>query len=102
MRYQGVCVDSADGSWQIADATADAPARLAWALEYEKSTVYFALDVQQTGSNLGGKGSVFAKIRSEPNSPLKKVGSFEAKRVSEDWDLRNPVVARRVTDKVLD
>ena len=42
-RYQGVCVDSADGSWIVQEG-AEAP-RLAWRLEYEKSTVFFAADL---------------------------------------------------------
>jgi hypothetical protein len=49
---------------------------------------------------LSGRGDVFAAPRSEP-SGLRRVGSFEAKRVSTDWDLANPSVARRVTEKML-
>jgi len=95
-RYQGVCVDSADGSWIVQEG-AEAP-RLAWRLEYEKSTVFFAADLNGDGKE--GKGSVYAAPRTDPKA-IKRVGEFSAKRVSSEWDLRDPVVARRVTDKML-
>ena len=102
-RYQGVCVDSADGSWIVQEGvTEGAPPRLAWRLEYEKSNVFFSFDVKENSGDgaLSGRGDVFAAPRSEP-SGLRRVGSFKAKRVSTDWDLANPSVARRVTEKML-
>mgnify|MGYP006104766565 CR=1 FL=1 len=101
-RYQGVCVDSADGSWIAQEGLGDGPARLAWRLEYEKSTVYFALDLQTSTADgaLAGKGDVYSAPRAEPKA-IKRVGGFEAKRLNRDWDLRDPAVAKRVTDKVL-
>ena len=101
-RYQGVCVDSADGSWLVQEGAAEgAPPRLAWRLEYEKSTVFFSFEVKENGGGrLSGRGDVFAAPRSDP-SGLRRVGSFTAKRVSTDWDLTNPVIARRVTEKLL-
>ena len=102
-RYQGVCVDSADGSWIAQEGvTEGAPPRLAWRLEYEKSNVFFSFDVKENSGDgaLSGRGDVFAAPRSEP-SGLRRVGSFKAKRVSTDWDLANPSVARRVTEKML-
>ena len=80
----------------------EGPPRLAWRLEYEKSTVYFALDLQtsETDGALNGKGDVFAAPRAEPKA-IKRVGGFEAKRVNRDWDLRDAAVAKRVTDKML-
>ena len=101
--YQGVCVDSADGSWIVQEGVAEgAPPRLAWRLEYDKSTVFFSFDVNENRGDgvLSGRGDVFAAPRSEP-SGLRRVGSFEAKRVSTDWDLANQSVARRVTEKML-
>ena len=101
-RYQGVCVDSADGSWIAQEGLGDGPARLAWRLEYEKSTVYFALDLQTSTADgaLAGKGDVYSAPRAEPKA-IKRVGGFEAKRLNREWDLRDPAVAKRVTDKVL-
>jgi hypothetical protein len=96
-RYQGVCVDSADGSWVVQQEDAAAP-RLAWKLEYEKSTVFFAADLEGDGSQ--GKGSVYAAPRADPKA-IKRVGEFTAKKVTSAWDLRDPVVSRRVTDKML-
>ena len=49
---------------------------------------------------LVGKGDVFAQPRSDPNG-LKKVGSFDAKRVSGQWDMRDPAIGRRVTNTAL-
>ncbi len=43
---------------------------------------------------------MYAAPRSEP-AAIKRVGDFSAKRVSRDWDMRNPVVAKIVTDKEL-
>ena len=101
VRYQGVCVDSADGSWIVQEGkTLESAPRLAWRLEYEKSTVYFALDVEETDGLLSGRGDVYAAPRADPKS-LAKVGGFEAKRVTKDWDLRDARVARVVTDKML-
>ena len=101
VRYQGVCVDSADGSWIVQEGkTPESAPRLAWRLEYEKSTVYFALDVEETDGLLSGRGDVYAAPRADPKS-LAKVGGFEAKRVTKDWDLRDARVARVVTDKML-
>ena len=99
-RYQGVCVDSADGSW-IVQESGDA-SRLAWRLEYERSTVFFSLPITQSAQDgtLVGKGDVFAQPRSDPNG-LKKVGSFDAKRVSGQWDMRDPAIGRRVTNTAL-
>ena len=97
-RYQGVCVDSADGSWLVQEG--DPSPRLAWRLEYDKSLVYFSFPVVAQDGTLGGSGDVFAHPRSDPKS-IRKVGTFDAKRVSKEWSLQNPVVARRVTDKVL-
>ena len=101
-RYQGVCVDSADGSWIVQEGVDDGLPRLAWRLEYEKSTVYFALDLQTSAVDgaLAGQGDVFAAPRAEPKA-LRRVGGFEARRVNREWDLRDAAVARRVTDKVL-
>ena len=67
--------------------------RLAWRLEYEKSTVFFAFDV---GGDMSGKGDIFAVPRA--GGKLARVGNFDAKRVSKEWSLLDPVVARRVTD----
>ena len=101
VRYQGVCVDSADGSWVVQEgATPESAPRLAWRLEYEKSTVYFALDLKETDGVLAGRGDVYAAPRANPKG-LAKVGGFEAKRVTKDWDLRDARVAKIVTDKVL-
>ena len=97
-RYQGVCVDSADGSWLTREGEGDAAARLAWRLEYDKSTVFFAFDLPETGE-LAGKGDVYAAPRSDPKA-LRKVGVFDARRVSREWQLRDPAVARRVADKL--
>ena len=99
-RYQGVCVDSADGSW-IVQESGDA-SRLAWRLEYERSTVFFSLPITESAQDgtLVGKGDVFAQPRSDPNG-LKKVGSFDAKRVSGQWDMRDPAIGRRVTNTAL-
>ena len=101
-RYEGVCVDSADGSWLIQEARSEAEEpRLAWRLEYEKSTVFFAVNVASSSGTLQGQsGEVFAAPRNDPKS-IRKVGSFDARRVSKEWDLRDPVVARRITDKAL-
>ena len=112
-RYQGICVDSADGSWIVQEgassarggdgATAVVPPRLAWRLEYEKSTVYFAVDLDESRSDgvlAGTGGDVYAAPRANPKA-IAKVGGFDARRVSSEWDLRNPVVARRVSDKAL-
>ena len=104
-RYQGVCVDSADGSWVVQEGSGGegvSGSRLAWRLEYEKSTVYFAVDLVESPRDgaLGGRGDVYAAPRADPRA-LAKVGNVEARRVSSEWDLRNPVVARRVTDKAL-
>lgn len=98
-RYQGVCVDSADGSWLVQEGE-PAP-RLAWRLEYEKSTVFFAFDVVEGSDGaLSGKGDVYASPRSDPKA-IRRVGAFDARRVNRAFDLRDPVVARRVSDKVL-
>lgn len=103
-RYQGVCVDSADGSWLVQEGPSDSsPPRLAWRLDYEKSLVFYGFDVESSskdGSSLVGRGDVYAAPKANPKG-IAKVGSFEAKRVSSDWDLRNPIIAQRVTDKVL-
>lgn len=96
-RYQGVCVDSADGSWLVQEGD---PPRLAWRLEYAKSQVFFSFPVAAKDGTLGGSGDVFAQPRSDPKS-IRKVGTFDAKRVSKEWSLQDPVVARRVTDKIL-
>ena len=97
-RYQGVCVDSADGSWVMQEGKEANEARLAWRLEYDKSTVYFSADLSGDGSS--GDGTVFAAPRAEPKA-LKRVGTFSARKVTSSWDLRDPVVAKRVTDKML-
>ena len=104
-RYQGVCVDSADGSWIVQEGAndgLDGPPRLAWRLDYEKSVVFFAFDVKSspTDGALIGRGDVFAAPKANPKG-IAKVGGFEARRVSSEWDMRNPVIARRVTDKEL-
>ena len=101
-RYQGVCVDSADGSWLVQEGAGAGAPRLAWRLEYEKSTVFFAFDVVESPRDgaLVGKGDVYAAPRANPKG-LAKVGGFEARRVSTEWDLRNPVVSKRVTDTAL-
>ena len=77
-------------------------ARLAWRLDYERSTVYFSSPLS-TGADgvLVGSGDVFAVPRDDPLQKLAKVGTFSARRVSDAWDLQDPVVARRVTDTVL-
>jgi hypothetical protein len=100
-RYQGVCVDSADGSWIVQEAAGDG-ARLAWRLEYERSTVYFAFDVKTsaTDGTLVGQGDVYAAPRADPKA-LRRVGGFDARRVNSAWDLRDAAVAKRVTDKML-
>ena len=67
---------------------------------YEKSTVYFAFDVKETDGLLTGRGDVYAAPKANPKA-LAKVGGFEAKRVTKDWDLRDARVAKIVTDKVL-
>ena len=78
------------------------PARLAWRLDYEKSTVFFASDITMgADGKLEGKGDVFAQPRADPSMKLAKVGTFNARRISSEWDLRDPVVARQVTSKVL-
>lgn len=98
-RYQGVCVDSASGSWLLKD-TPPAP-RLAWRLEYEKSTVFFSTELSEAADGtLTGKGEVFAAPRSDP-SALRRVGTFKSRQVSSEWDLKDPNVASRVTDKML-
>ena len=102
-RYQGVCVEPADGSWVVregvgGDGTA---ARLAWRLEYPRQEVYFAFDVEERGGGaLGGTGDVYAAPRTDPKA-IKRVGDFSARRVSLAWDMQNPVVARFVTEKEL-
>jgi len=98
-RYQGVCVDSASGSWLVKD-TPQAP-RLAWRLEYEKSTVFFSTELSEAADGtLTGKGEVFAAPRSDP-AALRRVGTFKSRQVSAQWDLKDPSVASRVTDKML-
>ena len=98
-QYQGVCVDSASGSWVVQDG--DPTPRLAWRLEYEKSTVFFSSSISQDASGaLIGKGDVYASPRGDPSN-LRRVGNFVSKRVSGEWDLRNPVVSRQITDKIL-
>ena len=98
-RYQGVCVDSADGSWLVQEGP-DA-ARLVWRLEYEKSTVFFAFDVAEAADGaLGGNGDVYAAPRADPKA-IKRVGNFDARRVSKAYDLRDPIVARRVSGTAL-
>ena len=98
-RYQGVCVDSASGSWLLKD-TPPAP-RLAWRLEYEKSTVFFSTELSEAADGtLTGKGEVFAAPRSDP-AALRRVGTFKSRQVSAQWDLKDPGVASRVTDKML-
>ena len=78
-----------------------APARLAWRLEYPQQQVFFALDIEERrDGTLGGKGDVYAAPRSEPKA-INRVGDCTARRVSREWDLRNPVVARIATDKEL-
>ena len=77
------------------------PPKLAWRLDYEKSTVFFSSDLNEgVDGALLGKGDVYAMPRAD-SSKLAKVGSFNARRLGAEWDLRDPVVARRVTDKVL-
>ena len=49
---------------------------------------------------LGGKGDVFAAPKSSPQA-MQRVGAFSARRLSAEWDMRNPIVSRIVTDKVL-
>ena len=104
-RYQGVCVEPADGSWLVQEGVGGsengAPARLVWRLEYPRQQVFFAFDMEQKADGgLAGKGDVYAAQRSDPTT-IKKVGDFSAKRVSKEWDMRNPVVGKIVTDKVL-
>ena len=102
-RYQGVCVDSASGSWVIQEGMGDeAPARLAWRLDYEKSAVFFAFDVRESTTDraLGGSGEIYASPRGDA-SAVRRIGSFEARRISREWSLQDPVIARRVTDTVV-
>jgi len=102
-RYQGECVDSADGSWLVQEGRAEsAPPRLAWRLEYERSTVFFAVDVatQRDGALGGANGEVYAAPRADPKA-LRKVGTFSARRVNTAFDLRDASVARMVTEKLL-
>ena len=95
-------------SWIVQEgATPESALRLAWRLEYERSTVFFAVDLAESGPSSGatalaGKaGDVFAAPRADPKAGLRKVGFFDAKRVSNEWDMREPTVARRVTEKAL-
>lgn len=102
-RYQGICVDAADGSWLVQEGAkgGDSPPRLAWRLDYPRSTVFFSFDVEERPDGaLGGRGEVYATPRADPRA-LTRVGVFDAKRVSTQWDMRNPIVARIVTDKDL-
>lgn len=99
-RYQGVCVDSASGAWLLKD-TLPVP-RLAWRLEYEKSTVFFSTELSAAADGtLTGKGEVFAAPRSDP-AAIRRVGTFKSRKVSGEWDLKNPDVASRVTNKILE
>lgn len=75
--------------------------KLAWRLDYEKSSVFFSSDLTEGADGvLLGKGDVYAMPRADP-SKLAKVGQFSARRLGGAWDLRDPVVARRVTNKIL-
>lgn len=85
-RYQGACAASADGSWRVEEGD---PARLAWRLEYDKSTVYFALHLAEGSDGaLSGKGDFYDTARA--GTVVKRVGTFDARRVSRTFpvDLR--------------
>ena len=77
--YSSPCVDPAQGTWTAQQGGRTGP-RLAARLEYEKSTVFYSLGLDESNKGkLKGYGEIYAAPRSDPNN-LRKVGLFEAVR----------------------